>query len=127
MSQNTGVIKQVMGPVVDVEFADGGLPEIYTALHVSNKLYDTKYLDECELRYHSICGANLQSHSLYADGDDGRTRSTSALETGRSTRSFQNTCSTVQGQDIAVSGGYLFVCGVHIGDAQRDVAKMEEP
>ena len=34
---NTGNIKQVMGPVVDVEFADGVLPEIYTALRVTNK------------------------------------------------------------------------------------------
>ena len=33
---NTGVIKQVMGPVIDVEFSPGQLPPIYTALTVSN-------------------------------------------------------------------------------------------
>ena len=33
---NTGKITQVIGPVVDVEFADGQLPEILTALWISN-------------------------------------------------------------------------------------------
>ena len=33
---NIGKITQVIGPVVDVEFADGTLPEIYSALRVSN-------------------------------------------------------------------------------------------
>lgn len=32
-----GVVTQVIGPVVDVKFAEGDLPEIYTALTVSNK------------------------------------------------------------------------------------------
>ena len=34
--QNTGIIKQVMGPVIDVEFSPGQLPAIYSALKVSN-------------------------------------------------------------------------------------------
>ncbi len=34
--ENIGTIKQVMGPVVDVEFAPGKLPAIYNALTVSN-------------------------------------------------------------------------------------------
>ena len=29
---NTGSVKQVMGPVVDVEFSDGNLPDILSAL-----------------------------------------------------------------------------------------------
>ncbi|MDP2307223.1 MAG: F0F1 ATP synthase subunit beta [Pseudomonadota bacterium] len=33
---NIGTVKQVMGPVVDVEFAPGKLPAIYTALSISN-------------------------------------------------------------------------------------------
>ena len=32
-----GIVKQVMGPVVDVEFPNGELPAIYTALRLSNK------------------------------------------------------------------------------------------
>jgi len=33
---NVGIIKQVMGPVVDVEFADGNLPAIFNALKITN-------------------------------------------------------------------------------------------
>ena len=36
-TRNFGKIKQVMGPVVDVEFDGGKLPAIYNALRVSNK------------------------------------------------------------------------------------------
>lgn len=35
--ENTGVIRQVMGPVVDVEFASGKLPSLYNALRLTNK------------------------------------------------------------------------------------------
>ncbi|NIT13093.1 MAG: F0F1 ATP synthase subunit beta, partial [Candidatus Dadabacteria bacterium] len=37
-AQNTGKIIQVMGPVVDVEFSESSLPEIFTALRVTNKM-----------------------------------------------------------------------------------------
>ncbi len=37
-----GIVKQVMGPVVDVEFADGQVPAIYTALRVTNKVIDNR-------------------------------------------------------------------------------------
>src|SRR3989442_551395 len=33
---NTGKITQVIGPVVDIEFANGALPPIYNALRISN-------------------------------------------------------------------------------------------
>lgn len=36
MKQAEGVITQVIGPVVDVRFPPGKLPEIMTALRVSN-------------------------------------------------------------------------------------------
>jgi F-type H+/Na+-transporting ATPase subunit beta len=36
MAENIGKITQVMGPVVDVEFEQGKLPTIYTALRISN-------------------------------------------------------------------------------------------
>ena len=36
MGENTGKITQVMGPVVDVEFEQGNLPSIYTALLITN-------------------------------------------------------------------------------------------
>ena len=34
--QSQGKVTQVLGPVVDVEFPPGDLPEIYTALRVTN-------------------------------------------------------------------------------------------
>jgi F-type H+-transporting ATPase subunit beta len=35
--ENTGVIRQVMGPVIDVEFSNGKLPALYNALKITNK------------------------------------------------------------------------------------------
>jgi len=37
MSENYGVVKQVMGPVIDVEFTNGKIPAIYNALKLTNK------------------------------------------------------------------------------------------
>ena len=37
MEQNTGVIRQVLGPVIDVEFSGGKLPALYNALKITNK------------------------------------------------------------------------------------------
>ena len=37
IEENTGIVRQVMGPVVDVEFSTGKLPAIYNSLRVSNK------------------------------------------------------------------------------------------
>ena len=36
MSKNFGKVKQVIGPVVDVEF-EGSLPPILNALHINDK------------------------------------------------------------------------------------------
>ena len=37
---NEGKVIQVIGPVVDVEFAEGELPAIFTALHITNPTID---------------------------------------------------------------------------------------
>jgi F-type H+-transporting ATPase subunit beta len=37
MQLQSGYVRQVMGPVVDVEFPEGEMPEIYNALRVTNK------------------------------------------------------------------------------------------
>jgi len=42
MNTSSGIIKQVMGPVVDVEFPDGRLPDIYTALKTTNPSIDQR-------------------------------------------------------------------------------------
>ncbi|MGZ5489052.1 MAG: hypothetical protein ACXWF4_11030, partial [Candidatus Aminicenantales bacterium] len=36
-----GTVVQVIGPVVDVKFEGGALPEIYTALRVTSEGFDT--------------------------------------------------------------------------------------
>ena len=36
LNKNEGLITQIIGPVIDVEFAQGELPEIYTALNITN-------------------------------------------------------------------------------------------
>ena len=45
---STGKIVQVMGPVVDVAFESGDLPEIYTALEILQK--DDRVI--CEVQQH---------------------------------------------------------------------------
>ena len=53
MSEARGIIRQVMGPVVDVEFADGKLPAIYNALKVTNKnINDTEWNLVLEVAQH---------------------------------------------------------------------------
>jgi F-type H+-transporting ATPase subunit beta len=42
MQPSNGTIKQVMGPVVDVEFPEGSLPDIYTALTTTNASIDER-------------------------------------------------------------------------------------
>ena len=42
LNKNEGVITKVIGPVIDVEFQPGDLPEIYTALKIPTK--DGKYI-----------------------------------------------------------------------------------
>src|SRR5262245_54438397 len=39
---NTGKITQVIGPVVDVEFSDGVIPQIYNALKITNPAINTQ-------------------------------------------------------------------------------------
>jgi len=42
MADTNGSIKQVMGPVVDVQFPPGQLPDILTALRVTNPAIDDR-------------------------------------------------------------------------------------
>jgi F-type H+-transporting ATPase subunit beta len=45
MSNTNGKIVQVMGPVVDVEFPPGMLPELYTALRTTNPGVDDREMN----------------------------------------------------------------------------------
>ena len=49
--QNIGKVVQVIGPVLDVEFEGGQLPEIYNALHLSGTTDAGSDIDALEFGY----------------------------------------------------------------------------
>ncbi len=71
-TQTSGKVAQVMGPVVDVQFPDGQLPEIYYALKVSNpNLGDTPWNLTLEVAQH--LGENTV-RTISMDATDGLVR-----------------------------------------------------
>ncbi|APG28215.1 F0F1 ATP synthase subunit beta [Syntrophotalea acetylenivorans] len=78
---NTGKVSQVIGPVVDVEFPDGQLPEIYHALKMSNpSLGDEEWNLVVEVAQH--LGENTV-RTIAMDSTDGLVRGQQVLDTGR--------------------------------------------
>src|SRR5262245_55328804 len=75
-----GRIVQVMGPVVDVEFPPGSLPEIYTALRVTNPGVDDRQ-DNLVLEVAQHLGENTV-RCVSMDTTDGLVRGQSAKNTG---------------------------------------------
>jgi len=76
----TGKITQVMGPVVDVEFPAGTLPEIYTALKVTNaSLGDAK--DNLTIEVAQHLGENT-ARCIAMDATDGLARGQAVTNTG---------------------------------------------
>jgi F-type H+-transporting ATPase subunit beta len=78
MVENKGKVLQVIGPVVDVEFASGGasLPEIYEALEISRE-DGTKLIVECEQHI----GENTV-RTIAMDSTDGLSRDMEVRSTG---------------------------------------------
>lgn len=81
MSENVGVIKQVMGPVVDVEFESGNLPAIYNALKVTNKQISDKEWN-LTIETASHLGNNMV-RCISMDSTDGLARGQKVLDTGK--------------------------------------------
>ena len=80
-SQNTGRIKQIIGPIVDVEFESGRLPAIYDAVRVSNAaIGDTEWNLVLEVAQH--LGENTV-RCISMDSTDGLVRGQPAADTGR--------------------------------------------
>jgi F-type H+/Na+-transporting ATPase subunit beta len=75
-----GKITQVMGPVVDVEFAPGDLPEIYTALRTTNKAIDDRE-GNLVLEVAQHLGENTV-RTISMDTTDGLVRSQKVINTG---------------------------------------------
>ena len=80
MSANIGKIVQVIGAVVDVEFADGKLPSILTALEITNpNNADARDLI-CEVAQH--LGDNVV-RTIAMDATEGLTRGMDVIDTGK--------------------------------------------
>ncbi len=78
--QNLGKIKQVIGPVVDVEFSSGKVPAIYHAVKVTNQSNGPKEWNlVLEVAQH--LGENTV-RCIAMDATDGLTRGQPALDTG---------------------------------------------
>src|SRR5512139_2478681 len=84
MAGANGRVVQVMGPVVDVEFPPGELPEVYTALRVTNASIDDR-TDNLVIEVAQHLGENTV-RCIAMDGTDGLRRGQSATNTGEGIR-----------------------------------------
>ena len=84
IAKQDGRIVQVTGPVVDVEFPPGSLPEIYTALRVTNPGVDDRQ-DNLVLEVAQHLGENTV-RCVAMDTTDGLVRGQSAKNTGEGIR-----------------------------------------
>jgi len=80
MGQNIGYIKQVMGPIVDVEFEQGQLPNILTALLVSNPTINDE-ADNLVIEVAQHLGDNIV-RTIAMDVTDGLVRGMPVKDTG---------------------------------------------
>ncbi len=76
--KNIGKISQVMGPVVDVNFSDGKLPELYNALNIKNPI-EGKDDIVCEVALH-LGNNSVRTVSMHPT--DGLVRGMDAEDTG---------------------------------------------
>lgn len=108
-----GTIKQVLGPVVDVEFKEGELPAILSALKATNKtLGDTEWNLTLEVAQHL---GDRVVRTIAMDGTDGLTR-------GQAIKNMGEAITTPVGS--AVLGRILNVTGDAI-DGKGDVVSKE--
>jgi F-type H+-transporting ATPase subunit beta len=78
---NVGYITQIIGPVVDVKFPGGKLPEIYNALKIEGKNEAGQDISvTCEVQ--QLLGDH-QVRAVAMSGTDGLVRSMEAIDTGK--------------------------------------------
>ena len=78
---NKGKVVQVIGPVVDVQFEAGKLPEIYHAVKITNPtINDQEWNLVCEVAQH--LGENTV-RTIAMDGTEGLVRGQDVLDTGK--------------------------------------------
>ncbi len=80
MQASSGIVKQVMGPVVDVEFPDGNLPDIFNALTCSNPSLSDE-VGNLTLEVAQHLGENTV-RAIAMDGTDGLARGVAVTDTG---------------------------------------------
>ena len=80
MSKNIGKVVQVIGAVVDVEFSDGNLPNIFTALEIKNPNNSDAPELVCEVAQH--LGDNVV-RTIAMDATEGLVRGMDAVDTGQ--------------------------------------------
>src|SRR5690606_18408553 len=79
--ENTGIVKQVMGPVVDVEFPSGKIPAIYNALTLTNKSISDKE-NNLTLEVAQHLGDNVV-RTIAMDATEGLARGIKVVDTGK--------------------------------------------
>jgi len=78
--QNVGIIRQVMGPVIDVEFTNGKLPAIYNALTMTNSSIEGG-TDNLVVEVASHLGNNMV-RTIAMDATEGLARGQEVKDTG---------------------------------------------
>jgi F-type H+-transporting ATPase subunit beta len=81
MSENIGYVRQVMGPVIDIEFDSGKLPKIYNALRLTNKSI-SKQENNLVVEVASHLGNNMV-RCIAMDSTEGLARGQKAVDTGK--------------------------------------------
>ncbi|MGE4133229.1 MAG: F0F1 ATP synthase subunit beta [Bdellovibrionales bacterium] len=112
MQLQSGYIRQVMGPVVDVEFPDGEMPEIYNALKATNKTIGDE-ADNLVLEVAQHLGDRVV-RTIAMDSTDGLVRGDKVLNTG-------DTIKTPVGKEVL--GRILNVIGEPVDEKPRVQAK----
>src|SRR5690554_3862654 len=78
---NKGKVVQVIGPVVDIQFEAGKLPEVYHAVKITNPaISDQEWNLVCEVAQH--LGENTV-RTIAMDGTEGLVRGQEVLDTGK--------------------------------------------
>jgi len=79
-NNNMGRVVQIMGPVLDVEFKDGELPPIYTALKLTNPLINDQQWNLIVEVAQQLGGNRVRCIAM--DSTEGLKRGEDALNTG---------------------------------------------
>ena len=111
-----GTILQVIGPVVDVQFPDGDLPPVYTALRISNPaISDEENNLVCEVAQH--IGENAV-RTIAMDTTDGLVRGMAVANTG-------NFITMPVGENVL--GRIMNVVGDPVDEAGPITADLSDP